>query len=91
MVCTGDFGDASAMISSGDEPAKGQLTLPKFYKDFLEHAPMRRRAPIALEVEIRSRGALRIGPRRWVREQRISLDGLSARQLSRPFGRLGDV
>jgi uncharacterized protein (TIGR02270 family) len=51
----------------------------------LENGPMRRRHVLALELEIRTRGALRIQSRRWLREQKFSLAAVGANQLAMPF------
>jgi hypothetical protein len=46
---------------------------------------MRRRHVLALELEIRTRGALRIQSKRWLREQKFSLAVVGERQLALPF------
>ena len=51
----------------------------------LENGPMRRRHVLALELEIRTRGALRIQSKRWLREQKFSLAVVGERQLALPF------
>ncbi len=51
----------------------------------LAGGPMRRRHALALELEIRSRGALRIPTRRWARQQALPAGGLGAVDLGRPF------
>jgi len=51
----------------------------------LRGGPARRRHALALELEIRSKGALRLGTRRWARQQRPLPDGLRSIDLGRPF------
>lgn len=51
----------------------------------LSGGPMRRRHALALELEIRSRGALRVPTRRWARQQALPAGGLGAVDLGRPF------
>jgi hypothetical protein len=46
---------------------------------------MRRRHVLALELEIRTRGALRVQSRRWLREQTFSLAAVGGNQLAMPF------
>ena len=46
---------------------------------------MRRRHALALELEIRTRGTLRIQSRRWLREQKFSLAAVGGNQLAMPF------
>jgi uncharacterized protein (TIGR02270 family) len=51
----------------------------------LQGGPTRRRHALALELEIRSKGALRLGTRRWARQQRLVPDGLRSLDLGKPF------
>jgi uncharacterized protein (TIGR02270 family) len=57
-------------------------------QEALEQGPMRRRSVLALELDIRSRGALPLETRRWVRDQRVSLAGFRASRLTQPFSEL---
>lgn len=57
-------------------------------REELQRGPMRRRHALALELEIRTRGAAQVGSRRWVRAQRVALDGVGADRLGASFARL---
>lgn len=79
------WGNQRAGFEPGLRYLNGKLFGLEPLREAVERGPMRRRRVLALEIEIRSRGALRIGPRRWVHNQRASLEGLGPGLLSRPF------
>jgi len=54
----------------------------------IDAGPMRRRTPLALDLEIRSQGAFRLETRRWAREQRCNLEPLRPSRLTQPYAEL---